>query len=185
MRHPVAIFSLFCVLLFSGCSKLETENSIPEVIQAGELDIQGSLPEFSRPMLRGGTLTSNSLSGKITLINFWATWCGPCVVEIPEFVALKKEWIDRPFEIVGVSLDETGFEAVMPFADDFYLNYPQILDLDGALGDGLGGIFALPATFVIDERGAIVKSYLGVFPMEVMRAELDKWISKIEGKSGV
>ncbi len=183
MRHPVALVSLFCVLLFWGCSKPETETSISEVIQAGELQIQGSLPEFSRPMLRGGTLTSSSLSGKITLINFWATWCGPCVVEIPEFVALKKEWIDRPFEIVGVSLDETGFEAVRPFAEDFYVNYPQILDLDGELGDELGGIFALPATFVIDESGTIVKSYLGLFPMSEMRAELDKWISQIEDKS--
>jgi len=183
MRHPVAIVSLLCVLLFSGCSKPETDTSLPEVIQAGEIEIQGSLPDFTRPMLRGGTLTSSSLSGKITLINFWATWCGPCVVEIPEFVALKKEWIDRPFEIVGVSLDETGFEAVGPFAEDFYVNYPQILDLDGALGDELGGIFALPATFVIDEMGAIVKSYLGLFPMKEMRSELDKWISKIEDTS--
>ena len=183
MRHPVVIVSLFCVLLISGCSNPETDASNPEVIQAGEIEIQGSLPEFSRPMLRGGTLTSSSLSGKIILINFWATWCGPCLVEIPEFVALKKEWVDRPFEIVGVSLDETGFDAVRPFAEDFYVNYPQILDLDGTLGDELGGIFALPATFVIDETGAIVKSYLGLFPMKEMRSELDKWISKIEDKS--
>ena len=136
-----------------------------------------SQPDFRDT--RGNGYRYEDYLGKNLVINYWAIWCGPCIIETPDFVALQEEWKDRPFQIIGVSMDETGFEAVQPFVNDFMVNYPQILD-EGPLADGFGGVWALPTTFLVDGDGQVQSSFLGLFPMEKRRDYLDKLVKELE-----
>jgi len=145
----------------------------------GEIRLDTPVPDFSVETLAGDTLSSSDLKGQITIINFWATWCGPCVVEIPELVALQEDWSDRPFQMIGVSMDEGGFDTIRPFVDDFHINYPQIMD-PGPLGESFGGVYALPSTFVVNQDGIITSRYLGLFPLHDIQHELDAMVKAIE-----
>ena len=166
---------IVCAVLTFGCSTPETESEL----LTGETRFNEPAPAFSKVALSGETLTETDLKGKVTLVNFWATWCGPCIIETPDFVGLQEEWKDRPFQIIGVSMDETGFDVVQPFVDDFMVNYPQILD-EGPLGDGFGGVWALPTTFLVDGDGQVLSSFLGMFPLEERRDYLDKLVKELE-----
>ena len=169
------VFLFAFLLLLFGCSSPETELEL----LTGETRFDEPAPSFQKVTLTGETMTEADLKGKVTLINFWATWCGPCIIETPELVGLQEEWKDRPFQIIGVSMDETGFDVVQPFVDDFLVNYPQILD-EGPLADAFGGVWALPTTFIVDADGQVQSSYLGMFPLEKRRKHLDKMLDELE-----
>jgi len=141
-----------------------------------ELDFP--VPEFTFERMNGETITSADLKGKITVINFWATWCGPCVYEIPELVVLHDDWKNRDFEIIGVSMDD-DFEIVRPFAEEFAINYPVVID-SGELADQFRGVFALPTTFIVDENGKVTDRFIGVFPAHEWRDELDTRLRSLE-----
>jgi thiol-disulfide isomerase/thioredoxin len=175
------VFLSFCfIVLLAGCSRSgdSADDSGLETMTAPPVkaSFERPLPDFAKITSEGDSLISGSLHGKVTLVNFWATWCGPCVIETPELVALQEEWEDRDFQIVGVSMDEEGFDAVGPFADDFKIQYPLVLD-DGALADEFGGVYALPTTFVVDSEGMILHRFIGIFPFEEMRPELEKLLA--------
>ena len=139
------------------------------------------LPSFTTPLLAGDSLRTADLVGKVSLVNFWATWCGPCIIEIPEFVALQEEWKNRPFQFIGVSMDENGFEEIETFVSDFQMNYPQIADI-GPLADAFGGVWALPTTFIVDHNGTIISSFTGAFPLHTLRDELEMLVEAAESK---
>jgi thiol-disulfide isomerase/thioredoxin len=182
------LFAAF-LLVASGC-RTDTNSSRdeqpgeppderPAVTAVGSTSMDIDLPGFEKTTMSGDTLRAADLHGQITLVNFWATWCGPCVVEMPELIGLRAEWKDRPFEIVGVSMDEEGFDVVRPFAEDFGVNYPVILD-DGPLADEFGGVYGLPTTFIVDADGTVIHRSMGIFPMDRMRDELDEMIRRID-----
>ncbi len=175
---------LLGLVLFSGCGRTrqEPQSNEFETMEAPPMkaSFERPIPEFSVLTSSGDSLSSSSLEGKVTLINFWATWCGPCVIETPELVALKEEWKDRDFQIVGVSMDEEGFEAVTPFAEDFHIQYPLILDA-GPLADDFGGVYALPTTFVVGKNGMVLHRFIGVFPVDEMRSELETMLAEETG----
>jgi len=108
----------------------------------------------------------------VVLVNFWATWCRPCVEEIPEFVALYEELHPEGLAIVGIAIDEEGPELVAPFADQFNINYPVALDPGGIVADEYGGVFALPTTYVIDSDGQIIDRVIGLYPVAEKRPVL-------------
>jgi thiol-disulfide isomerase/thioredoxin len=137
------------------------------------------VPAFDYIDMLGNKMSNEEISGKVTLINFWATWCGPCIVEIPDFVVLYDEWQDRPFEIVGVSMDDDGYDLVRPFAEDLAMNYPVVID-DGTLAEQFGGVYGLPTTFLVDENGTITDRFIGLFPTEELKGRLDKMVAQAE-----
>ena len=174
------LFLLTFVLLLAGCA---TEDEAPLFADAptmGRMEHPEMLPTIDQERLDGSCLTNADFEGKISLVNFWATWCGPCVVEIPEFVALQEEWKDRPFQIIGVSLDEEGFDIIRPFVEDFHMQYPQIVDPRGELGEAFGGAYALPVTFIVDGEGKILIGHAGLFPLKEYRPDLDRLVKRIE-----
>ena len=131
----------------------------------------GEAPDFTLPTLAGDSLRLSDLRGQIVLLNFWATWCAPCIQEIPDLIALHDELSPHGFTVVGVSLDEEGSDFVKIFTERFGITYPLPLDEEGTVSEAYGGVWALPTTYVIDPEGQIMQRVVGLFPVEEMRAE--------------
>jgi thiol-disulfide isomerase/thioredoxin len=111
-------------------------------------------PPFTLPSLSGEPFSLEAHRGRVVVLNLWATWCGPCRVEIPDFIALQRELGDRGLVFVGVSLDDEGEEAVRDFAEALAINYPVVID-DGRVEEAYGPTEVLPTTFVIDQKGTL------------------------------
>lgn len=117
-------------------------------------------PDFNLTDLSGRPLQLSALRGKVVLLDFWATWCPPCVAEIPHFVDLHAGYKDKGFEIVGLSLDEGGPAAVRPFLQTHKVKYPVAMATP-QITQAYGGIHGIPTTFLIDKTGNVAKKYVG------------------------
>jgi thiol-disulfide isomerase/thioredoxin len=116
-----------------------------------------AVPDFTLNRVDNGKpFHLRSHIGQVVLIDFWATWCGPCRMAIPHLVELQKRYGGKDFTVVGVSLDQQGPAVVAPFAQAWNLNYPVVVDQDGSLSHLYGDIRAIPTTFVIDREGRVV-----------------------------
>lgn len=120
--------------------------------------------------LEGRDVTLEQFQGKVVLVNFWATWCEPCRIEIPWFVEFQEKYGPRGFTVLGVAMDDEGKSVVEPFVkkEEFDLdghkvkiNYPILLGND-ALAEQFGGLIGLPTTLVISRDGKVVKRFLGL-----------------------
>ncbi len=103
----------------------------------------------------------SDLRGKAVLLNFWATWCGPCKIEMPWFVDLQKQYGPQGLQIVGVAMDDASKEDIGKFAKDMGVNYPILIGKE-AVGEQYGGVNALPETFLIGRDGKIVDKIIGL-----------------------
>jgi thiol-disulfide isomerase/thioredoxin len=118
-------------------------------------------PDFSLESLDGKTLRLSDLRGKAVLLNFWATWCGPCKIEMPWFVDLQKQYGSQGLQIVGVAMDDASKEDIGKFAKDMGVNYPILIGKE-SVGDQYGGVPALPESFLISRDGKIVDKIIGL-----------------------
>src|ERR1700731_549657 len=118
-------------------------------------------PDFSLESLEGKTMRLSDFRGKAVLLNFWATWCGPCKIEMPWFVELQNQYASQGFQIIGVAMDEASKEDIGKFAKDLGVNYPILIGKE-AIGEQYGGVPALPESFVIGRDGKIVDKIIGL-----------------------
>ncbi|HUN89878.1 MAG TPA: TlpA disulfide reductase family protein [Terriglobales bacterium] len=118
-------------------------------------------PDFTLATLDGKKVKLSDYRGKAVLLNFWATWCGPCKVEIPWFMELEKQYAPQGLVVIGVAMDDDGKTAVAKFAQEMKIDYPVLLGND-AVADQYGGVEGLPTTFYIDRNGKIVKKVAGL-----------------------
>ncbi|MCY4598824.1 MAG: TlpA disulfide reductase family protein [Acidobacteria bacterium] len=118
--------------------------------------------DFTLADMNGDELHLASLKGQVILLNFWATWCGPCKIEIPAFIELQDEYGDQGFQVLGLSVDDTP-EQMRPFAEELDVNYPMLVGLDrDDFQDAYGPIWGLPVTFWIDREGTLCKTHMGI-----------------------
>jgi len=118
-------------------------------------------PDFTLDSLDGKSVRLSDLRGKAVLLNFWATWCTPCKVEMPWFVELQNQYGPQGLQIVGVAMDDSGKDDIAKFAKDMGVNYPVLLGKE-AVGDAYGGVPALPESFFIGRDGKIVDKIMGL-----------------------
>jgi thiol-disulfide isomerase/thioredoxin len=118
-----------------------------------------AIPELTMKTLDGRTITNKDLRGKVTLVNFWATWCPPCREEIPDLIKLQERYKEH-LVIVGVSSDEGPTDVVARFAADHRMNYPIVMETP-QLTKAFPGIYALPTTFIVDSELKMVKKHVG------------------------
>lgn len=117
-------------------------------------------PDFSaRDIFNTTNINLRDFAGKTVLVNFWATWCPPCRLEIPGLIALQKKYRDK-FAIIGISVDQEGPEVVKKFYKDNKLNYPVIMATREMIA-AYGGISAIPTSYLVDKNGKIVDMILG------------------------
>jgi thiol-disulfide isomerase/thioredoxin len=127
------------------------------------------LPALSMQDLEGRTITSDDLRGKVVLVNFWATWCGPCRAEIPDLVKLQDRYPDH-LQIIGVSADEGPVQVVEDFATEYGINYPIVMATP-QLSGAFPGVMALPTSFVVDPEGRVVQTHVGLINPGVIEQE--------------
>jgi peroxiredoxin len=117
-------------------------------------------PNFTLTDSKGGAIKLSDYKGRVVLLDFWATWCGGCKLEIPWYVEFQDKYKDRGLATIGVSMDEDGWKAVKPFLEKNKINYPVVIGNDNLAK--LYGLEAMPMTLLIDREGKIAVSHVGV-----------------------
>jgi thiol-disulfide isomerase/thioredoxin len=127
------------------------------------------VPELTMQDLEGRTLSTRDLRGKVTIVNFWATWCRPCREEIPHLIKLQEAYREH-LQIIGVSNDEAPPETVKKFAAEHGINYPIVMET-AELRRAFPGVFAIPASFVLDRQARIVQKHSGLIDPAIFEHE--------------
>jgi thiol-disulfide isomerase/thioredoxin len=135
----------------------------------------GPAPVWTLKDVDGKAISSEQLKGKVIVLDFWATWCGPCRSEIPGYIELQKQSGPAGLAIVGVSLDRGGPAVVKKFIADLKINY-QIVMGDDQIADAFGGVEAIPTTFIIDRNGTIRYRKVGAMAPEEFAAVLTPYL---------
>jgi thiol-disulfide isomerase/thioredoxin len=125
----------------------------------------------------GKTVSSEQFKGKVVVLDFWATWCGPCRSEIPGYVELQKKYGDVGLVVVGVSLDRGGPEVVKKFVEEQKINYVIVMG-DDKIADAFGGVDAIPTTFIIDRAGTARFRKEGAMEHEEFEAILKPFLNR-------
>lgn len=169
--------AIAAALLIAACSSPSRQQRGSRVKPSNE---RKSAPNFSLKDENGKTVQLSDYRGKVVLLNFWATWCGPCKMEIPWFVEFERKHKDQGFAVVGISMDEDGWQAVKPFVSHAGINY-RILMGDDSTAQIYGGVDSLPTTFMIDRDGKIAAVHLGLVSKSTYENDL---LQLFQGPSG-
>jgi len=128
-------------------------------------------PNFSLKSYDGKIVELAKLKGKVVIVNFWATWCGPCRAEIPDFIKVYNAYKSKGLEIIGIALDEDGWSVVKPFIDTNKVNYPVVLG-NAQVVQQYGGIEGIPTTFIVDKKGNIVDHQVGMLTKTMLEQKM-------------
>jgi peroxiredoxin len=185
---PLAALLLSVAFPLAGCGGGEAEAPNPaeaprtsaEAQARAQAEARRSLvpddprpaPDLALTTLGGDTLNLAQPEGRVRLVNFWATWCPPCLKEIPDLKTLHEDLGARGFEVVGVAMDQEGAEAVVPFVRARQMRYPIVLDSTGRVAEQFGRVRGLPTSFVVGPNGTVRRVILGLVRASDVRDEL-------------
>ena len=167
MKNKIITLLLIVFLETIGYSALLSQDTLITISQEEKVkkalqDINKA-PDFTLQALNDSSYTLRKMDGKVVLINFWATWCGPCRMEIPEFNELYKSYHEKGLEILGISVSDNK-KQLKNFAKSFVVDYPLLYggtrDMNNIMKD-YGGVYAVPSSFLIGKDGSIIWSYPG------------------------
>ena len=132
---------------------------LPACTPARTVESSRMAPDFALNDSQGAPIKLSDYKGRVVLLNFWATWCHGCVLEIPWFIEFQERYKDSGLSVIGVSIDE-GWKPVKAFVEEKKVNYPIVIDTEGVRR--LYELNAMPMTLLIDRSGEIAASYIGV-----------------------
>ena len=176
-RDPVILIVIAVVIaLMLAFGIQRSRHTSAQEHGAGQLQGQPA-PDFALTSLDGKTVKLSDFRGKAVLLNFWATWCEPCKIEMPWFVDLQKKYGPQGLQVLGIAMDEASAKEIGDFAKKMGVNYPIVIGKE-SVGDQYGGIPYLPSTFYIDRGGKIIDSASGL----VSRSEIENNVKKSLGE---
>jgi cytochrome c biogenesis protein CcmG/thiol:disulfide interchange protein DsbE len=157
-----------CVAVFSA----------PDALPA---PVKGAIaPDFTAVDSNGALLRLSDFKGRVTVLNFWASWCAPCTEETPWFIEFQKKYGRDGLAVVGVSLDDDGWKTVRPFIGGIGVNYRTIL-ANSQISRLYGGLEALPVTLIIDRAGRVSATYVGLIGHDNFEAAIRALLGKSQG----
>ncbi|HEY4360401.1 MAG TPA: TlpA disulfide reductase family protein [Bryobacteraceae bacterium] len=130
-------------------------------------------PDFSLKDSNGQNVKLSEYRGQVVLLNFWATWCGPCKVEIPWFMEFQRKYKDQKFAVLGVSMDDDGWDGVRKYINEHKFNYRVVIG-DDMTGKQFGGVEDLPTTFILDRSGHVAVKHVGLVSKEIYEGEIQE-----------
>ena len=151
-----AAAAIVCLAVLTGC--------VPEqAVKAAVKDAKTRkpAPDFSLKDVNGKSVKLSDYKGKVVLLNFWATWCGPCKIEIPWFKEFETTYKNQGFAVLGVAMDDDGWEAVKPYIKEKEVNYRVVVGTE-QVSLLYGDVESLPTTFVIDREGRVASVHIGL-----------------------
>ncbi len=137
-------------------------------------------PDFSLPDLDERMVRLRDFQGKIVFLNFWATWCGPCKIEIPWFVEFQQKYQDKGFAVLGISMDDEGWDVVKPYIAQHKVNYRILLGTD-LVAEQYGGVDSLPTTFLLDQELRVASIHVGLVSKDVYEKEIRELLGALIG----
>jgi peroxiredoxin len=180
LKKPLWLVSLaVAVCLLAGCAK-EASQASGGVKPDGQ---RKPAPDFTLKDAYGQTVHLSDYRGKVVLLAFWATWCGPCKVEIPWFIDLERTQKDKGFAVLGVSMDDDGWPVVKPFVSQMGMNYRVLMGNDET-AQLYGGISSLPTSFLIDRSGRIAAVHIALGRREEIEDEVKSLLQSSGPQSG-
>jgi peroxiredoxin len=181
-RDPVVIIvtvMVITLLLVFGIRK--SRRPAPQIQTSnGEMK---SAPDFTLQSLDGKAVHLSDFRGKAILLNFWATWCEPCKIEMPWIVDLQKQYSSQGLQVVGVAMDDAGPEEIAKFTRHMGVNYPVVIGRD-EVGDAYGGLPFLPTTFYIGRDGKIVDKVFGIRGRGEIEDDIKKALAEGQNAQG-
>jgi peroxiredoxin len=167
LRRAV-LLAMLTALCAAPATRADTSDAAPQ-----------TAPDFTRTDLAGQSVALRSYRGKLVLLNFWATWCAPCLSEIPRFAEWQRRYGPAGLQILGVSMDDDP-APVRAAYQKYHLDYPVVMG-DAPLGELFGGVLGLPFTYLIDPRGRIVARFEGEPDLMRMEARIKALLAHAPG----
>lgn len=134
------------------------------------------MPSFAlESVFDGNVVKSDEFSGDVMLITFFATWCAPCVMEVPTFIELQNKYSDKGFSIVAISVDQAESSEVASFAKKNGINYPVLMATNSVL-QAFGGVYGIPTSFMVNRKGEVVKRYTGYVDSSVFIKDIKQML---------
>ena len=156
------LIMVYCLIALNVCSAEKSNKAV----------------DFALRDLNDKVVRLSQFKGKLIILDFWATWCGWCLKEIPSFIELQNEYKDEGVLIIGISCDDPGaINKVRKFVKQYNINYQILMVTDKVIKD-YGGIRGLPTTFIIDEKGEIEEKYVGYREKSVFESHIKKYLER-------
>ena len=164
MTKRLILVLMLLALIISGCSKGDSGESLSK-----------GAPDFTLPAVDGSMVSMSDYSGKVVLVDFWATWCPPCLEMIPILSKLHKKYSDKGLVILGVSLDNEGLGMLGTFVHENMIPYKVVMG-DKKIGRAFGGVSSIPTLYLVDRDGRLVRKLTGYHSYAQLEEQVKKYL---------